>query len=827
METNLVAFLQSVADRYGSKPALLMKLGLRYRIWSYSDIWIESGKVASLLQSRGIKPGDRVAIWGPNSPQWVFAFFGSLRVGAVPVPIDLRSDEGFVTRVVEKARPSFAFASRFAPRSGAALDVDTVLLEALESLTTVLGDPTEVDVGQDDLVEIMFTSGTTGDPKGVMLTHRNILSDLASVREFIPGAPYYRVVSLLPLSHMFEQMGGLFLALACGADVTYVSSMQPAAIIRTMKERRVVTMLLVPQVLAMFMNSIESEVARQGKQRMWNLTMRVAPHLPIKLRRVLFASIHRKLGGELEFFTAGGAALDPELARKWTALGINVLQGYGATEASPVITTHPLANPRFDSAGLPLPGVEVRIASDGEVLVKGDNVTLGYWEAPEQTEAAFQDGWYKTGDVGAFDSEGYLHLSGRKKDMIVLPTGQNVFPDDIERILTNHPDVAECTIVGLARGTEVHAAVVVHAGGDASMAISWTNAQLAEHQRIQGFTLWPEETLPRTHTLKVKKHEVVEAIERGADSAPAPTSRGGTRATATVESVISEIAHVPQAEVLPLLTLGEGLGLDSLSRLELLSAVEAELGAYLDETLVDAETTVQHIQAMVAEHAGRKESMEPRKWPLRAPIRALRWFLQLALLIPLYRFYSRPRVTGLANLDGITGPLLFASNHTSHLDSIAVLQALPARWRHRTAAAGAQDYFFQSWWLGKFSSLTVNAFPFAREGAIRPSLEYCAWLVDSGWSVLIYPEGTRSVSGEIGEFKSGTGLLASQLGIPVVPVRLVGHAKILPKGRVLPRRGHAEVHIGNPIYVGPLTAYEEATASIREAVTTLGGDPQP
>ena len=818
-----MAFLQGVADRYGPKPAFLMKRGLRYREWSYTDTWVQSGKVASLLRSRGVTRGDRVAIWAPNSPEWVFAFFGSIRAGAVPVPIDLRSDERFVARIVEKARPSFGFTSRFAPRSGAALGNEVLLLEELESLTAALGDPEEISIEPDDLAEIMFTSGTTGDPKGVMLTHRNILSDLEAVRKFIPGAPYYRVVSLLPLSHMFEEMAGLFLALACGADVTYITSMQPAAIMRTMKERRVVTMLLVPQVLAMFMNSIEIEVVHQGKQRMWHVLLRIAPHVPMKLRRLLFASVHRKLGGALEFFTAGGAALDPELAHKWTALGIKVLQGYGTTEAAPVISTHPLANPRYDSAGLPLPGVEVRIGSDGEILVRGDNITPGYWEDPAQTQAAFRDGWYKTGDVGAFDPDGYLHLSGRKKDMIVLSTGQNGFPDDIERFLINHPDVTECTVVGLARGTQVHAAIVVRQGGDPEAAVRWTNAQLAEHQRIHGFTVWPGETLPRTHTLKVKKHEVVETIERGVDSASVSVPQQEAKVTATLESVIAEIARVQQAEVQPHLTLGEGLGLDSLSRLELLSAIETELGAYLDETAVDAETTVEQMEALVAAHAGTKDTTAPRKWPLRGPIRAFRWSLQTTLLFPIYRFYARPRVTGLEHLDGITGPLLFATNHTSHLDSIAVLQALPARLRNRTAVAGAEDYFFQSWWLGKVSSLAVNAFPFAREGAIRPSLEYCAWLVDGGWSVLIYPEGTRSVSGEIGEFKSGTGLLAGQLGIPVVPIRLVGHADILPKGRTLPRKGHAEVHFGSPIYVGPLTTYDEATASIREAVTGLGG----
>lgn len=465
MSQDLVSFLNDAAKQFGDKPALFVKPGIRYRSWSYADMWDESGKVASLLQQKGIKKGDRVAIWAPNSPQWVFAFFGSMRAGAIPVPVDLRSDEGFVARIAAKARPSFGFSSRFAAGSGAAIGVEVVLLEDLEALTAGLGEPEPVGIEPDDLAEIMFTSGTTGDPKGVMLTHHNILANLESIRHYIPGASYYRVLSLLPLSHMLEQMGGLFTAFSCGADVTYLTSMQPAAIMKTMKERRIVTMLLVPQVLTLFMNGIEAEVARKGKQRMWALMNRLADRLPMRMRRMMFAQVHRKMGSSLEFFVAGGAALDPDLARKWTNLGIKVIEGYGATETSPVITIHPLANPRYGSAGLPVPGIEVKIADDGEVLVNGPNVFQGYWEAPEQTAAVLQDGWYKTGDVGSFDSDGYLHLSGRKKDMIVLATGQNVFPDDIERILNLHPGVAGSAVVGLSGGTQVHAALVMRDGG--------------------------------------------------------------------------------------------------------------------------------------------------------------------------------------------------------------------------------------------------------------------------------------------------------------------------------------------------------------------------
>ncbi len=820
MAQELVSFLHDIAEQYGAKPALLMKPGFRYRTWTYDDVWAEAGKVASLLQQRGIQKGDRVAIWAPNSPQWVFAFFGSMRAGAIPVPVDLRSDEGFVARIVDKARPSFGFASRFAPGAGVALGVDVVLLEELESATSPLGEPEQVDIAADDVAEIMFTSGTTGDPKGVMLTHRNILADLEAVRQFIPGAPYYRVVSLLPLSHMFEQIGGLFLALACGADVTYLTSMQPASIMKTMKERRVVTMLLVPQVLTLFMNGIEAEVARKGKQRMWERMQRLAEHLPMRMRRLLFAQVHRKLGGSLEFFVAGGAALDPELARNWTAMGIKVLQGYGTTETSPVISTHPLANPRYDSAGLPLPGVDVKIADDGEVLVKGPTVTPGYWEAPEQTDAVFQDGWYKTGDVGSFDADGYLHLSGRKKDMIVLATGQNVFPDDIERVLNNHPDVVGSAVVGLSHGTQVHAALVMREGGDADEAVRWTNAQLAEHQRIQGFTVWPHEDLPRTHTLKVKKHEVIKALEGEAEPAAEPAPERDAKAPVTVESILAEFASIPIADVQSHLTLGEGLGLDSLGRVALLSSIEEQLRAYVDDSAVTGDTTVEALRGLVASAAGSPVQFSHASWARQPWARAFREFVQRTMVFPAVSWAYGVTTTGQSNLANVTGPVLLASNHHLHQDNPVWMKVLPAHIRRRLAIA-ASSHMFENRMNALLIPLLANGFPFAKEGPIRPSLENLGRILDDGWSVLVYPEGELTVGGPMKPFKPGIGLIATQARVPVVPLRLKVTRSGFPSYVPLLRRGKLEVHIGEPLIFNDGVTTEEATEAIERAVAEL------
>ena len=429
-----------------------------------------------------------------------------------------------------------SFVSRVTPSYHGELGVPEIDFEELEALSEAMPAPAPVDMGPDDLAEVMFTSGTTGDPKGVMLTHRNITANMASVVQVAPGKESDRLMSILPLSHMLEQMGGLLVPMTAGANITYPTARQATVLFRTMKERRVTTMVLVPQLLDLFMKGIEREVRRQGKEALWAKLMKVAALAPFPVRRVMFRQVHKKLGGKLSFVFAGGAPLDPELGARWNLLGVDVVQGYGATETSPVITCHSQDSPRYDSPGPPVPGVEVRIADDGEVLVRGENVTQGYWNAPEATASSFEDGWYKTGDQGEFDDEGYLHLKGRKKDMIVLGSGLNVYPEDIEAMLVKHDAVEDAAVVGLPRqsGLEVHAALLMPDAARASDAVAWANGRLAEHQRVRGFTVWPDEDFPRTHTLKVKKALLIDVLlsEDGAESDSSGSPAGAGRAVA-------------------------------------------------------------------------------------------------------------------------------------------------------------------------------------------------------------------------------------------------------------------------------------------------------
>ena len=821
----VVDFLRGAVERHGPRDALLFKPAFRYLRWTYSRLWNESGQVATLLQRRGLTKGDQVILWGPNSPHWVLLFFGCLRAGVVLVPLDLRSAPDYVARVVSRTEPKLAFTSRFTPKAEVDLGIPEIAFEELEGAIAGLPEPENVDIGPHDLAEIMFTSGTTGDPKGVMLTHRNLTANIEGVSQYISCEPSGRLLSILPLSHMYEQMGGLFVTLYNGASVTYPTSRQPTVLSRTMRERKITIMLLVPQGLELLMNGIEREVARQGKQALWSKLLKIAERLPFRLRRRLFRRVHKQFGGKLDFVVSGGAALDVDLARKWELLGVKIVQGYGTTEASPVISNHTIEGRRHDSTGRPLPNVEVKISNAGEILARGENITPGYWRAPEETAKVFEGDWYKTGDLGYFDEEGFLHVQGRVKDMIVLPSGQNVFPEDIQAVLTKHPQVRDASVVGLARDTsvEVHAALILDDASKAQEAVTWTNGQLAEQQRIRGFTVWQEEDFPRTHTLKVKKQIVIDTIlGKIQPEPPAETTSGGRPAGGArgLLHIIAEVSKRDVGDIVDEAALGDDLELDSLGRVELLSAVETELGVYMDEDRVSSETTVAQLVHLVEEGSKNPPMMSFPRWGMQWWCRMTRGVLQRGVMFPLTALPYGLKVTGRENLEGITGPVLFASNHNLGLDNPLIIKAVPLKWRRRMAVAGAANLWKNPvWWI--MNPLLGNGFPLAREGPVRPSLENMGKIMDDGWSVLIYPEGELTVGGPIKPFMNGAGLVAVEGRIPVVPLRLHIHRLGSPTRFPFLRRGSIEVRFGEPLSFPPGTDYQEATAAIENAVKAL------
>jgi long-chain acyl-CoA synthetase len=521
----LVDLFSKAARDHGPRECVWMEHSQGVDDWSYQELWRRAHDVAYRLHASGVGRGERVLVYAPNSPRLVATYLGLILLGAVIVPIDMRSSPEFMVAVRDKARSHTLISAADPPAELAA--VHALRLSAVTDDERVdVGDWRLPSLGPDDLAEIVFTSGTTGRPKGVMLTHRNITSNAESSASVLSDLANFRALSLIPLSHMFEQIA-LFAGLLLGASFTYVETLAPNTLFDTLRKRRVTMIPTVPQIIQIFYRAIEAEVRRQGRTRIWNIAHTLARRAPMAVRRRLFSQVHNRLGGHLEFFFCGGAYLPPELQQAWERLGIKVLQGYGTTECSPVVSANTPEIRVVGSVGQPIPGVAVRISEEGEILVRGDNVTPGYFDDPEATRAAFHNGWYKTKDLGAMDKDGNLYIHGRKDDMIVLPDGQNLYPEDMENALRRQPAVRDAVVFGLPRprGMQIHAVILPepHESGiditaeEIADAVRSANRSLANFQRIDSHELWQGEDFPRTHTLKVKRPEVLNAVEASYD----------------------------------------------------------------------------------------------------------------------------------------------------------------------------------------------------------------------------------------------------------------------------------------------------------------------
>jgi long-chain acyl-CoA synthetase len=553
VNTLLDLFDDAVA-RFADRPAV----GIRRddgttEKWTYRELDRRSRIAAWRLRALGLQPGDRILTWSPSTPELPAVYLGAIRARLILVPLDLRMSAEAIEGIVAKSGPKRLLlgTGRDAP------DPREVGLDAFPT-TTIEAIAAEPDASfppdweaqlaawprpaPEELFELIFTSGTTGTPKGVMLAHDNLVASIESFHRIIPPLEH-RIVSLLPLSHLLEQAVGLFYALSVGADVLYVRSRNPRLIFDALREQRVTSMIVVPQVLDLFWSAIEREVDKSGRSKAFGRLRRIARHLPLAARRLIFRSVHRQLGGGFRLFVSAGAFLPPALQQAWEDMGVIVMQGYGATETGTGSCTT-LEDHGLGTVGRPPAGIEMRIVESGEIQFRGATLFKGYWDAPEKTAEAFtDDGWYRTGDIGHLDGAGRLILSGRIKDIIVLPNGFNVYPEDLENalriagirdsvILEARPGRIEAVV--LAPGAGATPASGEALGFDPASppaelratfdtAVRAANATLGPNQRIAGWRLWPEADFPRTHTLKVKRDRV---RAWAAVDAPLPTGVG-------------------------------------------------------------------------------------------------------------------------------------------------------------------------------------------------------------------------------------------------------------------------------------------------------------
>ncbi len=562
---NIIELLDTVRERFRARIALQEFTGGGLRQMTYDELARQRSRISAFLMNYGIEKGDRVAILCEGRVIWGAAFFGIIEVGAIIVPLDVKLKEPEFINILQHAEVKALLVSEKYTGMAQRLKervptlVHVLSLEersehwpALGQLPTGGRATSRRSITDEDTALIVYTSGTTGKPKGVEITCGNLRFEVEAFAHYVDYRADDQFLSILPVNHLFEITGGFLGPLYYGCTITYCQSLKPTELLKAMQQTSTTVMLVVPLVLKMLHDGIfrKAEGLPSGQRKMFHAMFSLSRKLNglgIPLGRLMFKGIQQQFGGRLRAFVCGGAPLDPELAHDFSALGLMVLQGYGLTETAPVLTANGLKANRIGSVGKPLPGVEIKImrempnAPDGEIVARGPNVMRGYYKNPEATAEVLRDGWFYTGDLGYFDRDGYLFISGRKKNLIVTGGGKKVQPEEVEELLMRSPYIKEICVVGrsategLKAGTEEVYAVIVPNEDRFKAAdqpfdeatvrrilaqeLTTIGKELADYKRPVAFEVWKEE-LPKTATRKVKRPEVRRGVVEGRGGAP-------------------------------------------------------------------------------------------------------------------------------------------------------------------------------------------------------------------------------------------------------------------------------------------------------------------
>jgi long-chain acyl-CoA synthetase len=797
-------------ERHGRDLAVVSQRGLRTRSISYGDLAALARRFARELVIRGIPKGDRVVLWGANGPEWIGAFFGCVLRGVIPVPLDFGSPVEFVERIIHEVDARLLAGTR-EPTRALVTPPPLLLFEDFDTGLPAEGAAALEDLKEEDTLQIVFTSGTTGEPKGVVHTHKNVLASLrpieAEIRGYLKWERFVhpiRILHTLPLSHVFGQFMGLWIPALLAAEVHFEDRLVAAEMIGSIRQKHISVLASVPRVLDLLQSrlmeihpDLSERLERSRDLRAWKRWWR-------------FRDIHRLFGFKFWAFVSGGAALRQDSEQFWNALGFPVIQGYGMTETTALVSlNHPFKLAR-GTIGQILPGREVRLSEEGEVLVRGDTISNTTWQGGRLRQEGSE--WLATGDLAEFDEAGNLRFRGRRKDVIVTAAGLNIHPEDLEAALNRQPGVKTSAVVESqsAAGPEPLAALVVDPTRDVQGIVAGANAGLASFQQIRRWIVWPEPDLPRTSTGKILRREVARRIA--------------------------------ESEVLPGNTLTAGseeLQLDSLARVQLQAQLEQQYGIALEEEAVQNVKSTEDVRRLIASRTPvsigpQKETRESHvypHWPWWRAMQGIRAVFLELVAMPLVRLLAKPHVKR-GSLP-TKGPILIVANHVTSYDAALVLYALPRRLRLRVAVAMSGEMILD-WRKGRNQGHALldllapleywvvtalfNVFPLPQLSGFRRSFQHAGEAVDRGYSVLIFPEGRRADDENLQPFKRGTGLLWKELGIPVVTVRLHGLGEIKRRRLSWFRSKLIRLSVGEPIALDTSRSPEELTEMLRSAV---------
>ncbi len=844
--------------RHAREVAYVHRRGYRRQRWTYGEVLTNSHRFARMLEAQGIVRDDKVLIWGENCAEWVVAFFGCLLRGVVVVPIDKIAAPDFAERVAQQVDAKLCVGSPLNQIPG----LTSLPLESLRDHLAAYDDSpvTPPQLTRDDIVQIVFTSGTTAEPRGVVISHGNVLANLEPLEQEIGKYLRYehifhplRFLNLLPLSHVFGQFLGIFLPQLLAATVIFQDTLNPSEVLQVIKKERVSVVVAVPRLMESLKDKIERDQEAAGRQSWFQRQFQSAKDEHFVKRWWRFRRVHSQFGWKFWAFISGGAALDAETEEFWQRLSFVVIQGYGLTETTSLISlNHPFRTGKR-SIGKVLEGREIKLDENGEILVRGANVAAGYWQAKQLQPVLTDEGWFRTGDVGELDAEGNLYFKGRRKNVIVTREGMNIYPDDLEAALRQQPEVRDCVVVGLEQGGNAEPCAVLilrdstnpaprtgqtpspPASSGSEAVVQRANRHLADYQQMRRWLIWPEQDFPRTPTQKPKTAIIQQAVQQH-------FAFGNVTSAASQGALADMIARITgrdfsPAALAPDAKLEGDLNLNSMDRVELMSALEDRYQVDLNDADFTKVSTVGDLERLLHEPQKSPQSgyRYPR-WAQRWPITWIRTFIYYLLTWPATMIMAHPKLIGRENLRDVDAPLLISCNHVTYIDVGFALLALPPRLRRKLAVGMWGELLWEMWrppqaWnpflrlsykVGYYLVVSLfNVFPLPQQSGVRESFAYAGESVDRGYSVLVYPEGVRTPDGKPQPFRSGVGMLAARLNIPVLPLRIDGLYEMKMAGHKIARPGQLKVVIGKPLRFPPETPPEEITNQLEHVTWTM------
>ncbi len=893
-------FCQRLIEAANQRPdqVAMTLLGSHPQTTTFGSMLEQIRSLAYRLSLEQIAFGDRVAIIGENHPNWAIAYLGVLYRGAVAVPLDpsatvdtlvsfLKNSEARLAFVTESSREKINTACE---RLGQPLRVLSLESAAADNGAAAFSSWTQTPITKEfvnaappataaDMAVLLYTSGTTGTPKAVPLTHGNIYAEVDGVQEVLSLSDREVILSLLPLFHAYSQIVNLWLATVIGARVVYISEVNSEEIVRGLKEGGVTTITGVPRLWYLFHKKIFDGVrARPGTVR-WLFRSLLSCNgwlrdsLGLNAGRLFFARVHQGFGGKLRLAVSAGSSFDASVARDYHRLGFTILQGYGLSETSGAATVTRFEDNRIGSVGKPLNHVQVRIDGPnsegiGEVLIRGEIVMAGYYRNPEANLAAFSDGWFRSGDLGRFDAEGHLYIVGRKKDVIVLPSGKNVYPEDVEAHYARSPLVGELCVLGVpdeahdfGQAEKLCGVIVpdfdylkVQGIANAREAIRFAldnlGRELPEYQRVRDYIV-RSEALPRTATRKVRRFELLKQIKSQGLAGHSRRATGeldfDDAAVRLMESAagraltiaIQQHAPADMPAIHPGMNLELDLGLDSLARAECISSVEENLGVELDANALATALTVGDVIALVngnnssavsnpgisSDRASKRTDwstilkrgvdVSPEIQQILKP-RRFAGMAAYLMLRPVYwasRLFLRMEVEGRDNLKQLESPFLICPNHQSFLDPLLVCSVYPYRILKNIFHVGASEY-----WRNVFTvqiARLLNIVSVDPDTNLLSAMRAGAAGLQAGKILNIYPEGERSFDGHLHQFKKGAAILASELNLPIVPVALDGVYKVWPRRSRRIRLARVKIRFGAPLIPDQITGQDDEDPGYR------------